>query len=115
RGGRHTGRRIPGARHADARRSEEDGNVMKAGASPIFLKEVAADLEEDRASPRATQSLRRRDAPLASTARQLAMLAAVPLAREGRRVEFDGHAGRELTPARLEIFQVNLGKLCNMT
>jgi radical SAM/Cys-rich protein len=42
------------------------------------------------------------------------MLAAVPLARGGRRVEFDGYA-RALAPARLEIFQVNLGKLCNMT
>ena len=88
---------------------------MRAGVPPVFLTEVASDLENDRASPRAALSLRRRDAPLASTARQLDMLAAVPLARGGRRVEFDGHAGHDLRPARMEIFQVNLGKLCNMT
>ncbi len=82
---------------------------------PILLKEVVADLEHDQATPRATLSLARREAPLASTARQLEMLAAVSLSREGRRVEFDGYAGPRLRPARLEIFQVNLGKLCNMT
>ncbi len=83
--------------------------------APILLHEVTVDLERDEATPRATLSLARRDAPLASTARQLEMLAAVPLARHGRRVEFEGYAGRELKPARLEVFQVNLGKLCNMT
>ena len=83
-------------------------------ASPLSLARVAADLAEDRATPRAALTLRRREAPLASTARQREMLAAVPLAREGRRVEFDAYA-RTLAPGRLEIFQVNLGKLCNMT
>ena len=43
------------------------------------------------------------------------MLAAVPLERDGGRVEFAGFVGGRLKPARLEIFQVNLGKLCNMT
>jgi radical SAM/Cys-rich protein len=81
----------------------------------MLVKDVAADLARDDATPRATQSLRRRGAPLASTGRQLALLEALPLAREGRRVEFDGYAGQALRPARLEIFQVNLGKLCNMT
>jgi radical SAM/Cys-rich protein len=78
------------------------------------LAQVSADLAEDRATPRAALTLRRREAPLASTARQLELLAAVPLQKDGRRVEFDGYAGA-LKPARLEIFQVNLGKLCNMT
>jgi radical SAM/Cys-rich protein len=32
----------------------------------------------------------------------------------GRRVEFGHKVGDALKPARLEIFQVNLGKLCNM-
>ena len=82
---------------------------------PIFLREIAADLEHDRATPRATLSLARRSSPLASTARQLEMLAAVPLERDGRRVEFDDYAGRDLKPARLDIFQINLGRLCNMT
>ena len=75
----------------------------------IRLEEVAAALAADRASPRATQSLRRRAAPLASPAAQLKLLGSFPL-----RAEFDALAPG-LAPARLEIFQVNLGKLCNMT
>ena len=75
----------------------------------IRLAEVAADLARDRATPRATQSLSRRGAPLASTSEQLKLLGSVPL-----RAEFDALAPA-LAPAQLEIFQVNLGKLCNMT
>jgi radical SAM/Cys-rich protein len=75
----------------------------------IRLEDVAADLVADRATPRAAQSLHRRAAPLAVPAEQLRRLAAVPLA-----AEFDALAPT-LAPARLEIFQVNLGKLCNMT
>ena len=78
--------------------------------SVIRLEDVSADLAADRATPRATQSLHRRHAPLASPAEQLRRLAAVPLERE-----FDALAGPALAPAALEVFQVNLGKLCNMT
>jgi radical SAM/Cys-rich protein len=76
----------------------------------IRLEEVVAELAADRASPRATQSLRRRAAPLASPVEQLRLLETVPLD-----AEFDALAGAALQPARLDIFQVNLGKLCNMT
>jgi radical SAM/Cys-rich protein len=82
---------------------------------PVRLHEVAADLAGDGATPRATASLQRRRSPLAATQAQLRTLADVPLARDGERVEFDRFVGGALTPARLEIFQVNLGKLCNMT
>jgi radical SAM/Cys-rich protein len=78
------------------------------------LAQVSADLAADRATPRAVQTLLRRKAPLSATAQQLALLAAVPLEKDGRRVEFNAFASG-LRPARLEIFQVNLGKLCNMT
>jgi radical SAM/Cys-rich protein len=78
------------------------------------LAQVSADLAEDRATPRAALTLRRRAAPLSATSRQLELLASVPLQQEGRRAEFDVMAG-SFGPARLEIFQVNLGKLCNMT
>ena len=50
-------------------------------------------------SPRPPQQLRRLARPL----------------ERWRRVEFDALAASRLAPARLEIFQVNLGKLCNMT
>jgi radical SAM/Cys-rich protein len=76
----------------------------------IRLEELASDLARDRASPRAATSLARRHSPLASPAEQLRLLKAVPL-----HAEFDALAGAALRPAQLEVFQVNLGKLCNMT
>lgn len=80
-----------------------------------MLAEVAEDLVRDRRTPRAGETLRRRNAPLASTAAQLKVLADVPLMRDGERVEFEILTGGPPHPAKLEIFQVNLGKLCNMT
>jgi radical SAM/Cys-rich protein len=83
---------------------------VRPATIPIRLEEVAGDLAQDRATPRATQSLQRRAAPLASPAEQLRLLKAVLL-----HAEFDALAGTGLRPAPLETFQVNLGKLCNMT
>ncbi len=83
---------------------------MRPATIPIRLEELAEDLAQDRATPRATQSLHRRAAPLASPAEQLRLLKAVLL-----HTEFEALAGKELRPAQLEFFQVNLGKLCNMT
>ena len=83
---------------------------MRPATIPIRLEEVAGELAQDRATPRATQSLQRRAAPLAAPQEQLRLLKAVMLD-----AEFDALAGKDLRPARLEIFQVNLGKLCNMT
>jgi radical SAM/Cys-rich protein len=55
--------------------------------------------------PRATTSLASRHAPLASARAQLAALSRLRLK------DFPG----ELRPAAIDIFQINLGKLCNMT
>ena len=89
---------------------------MSLAVLPIPIREVAADLAQDHATPRATSTLRRRQAPLASTREQLRLLASVQIERDGQRVEFDRFVDESaLRPARLEIFQVNLGKLCNMT
>jgi len=82
---------------------------VRPASIPIRLAEVAEDLAQDHASPRPAQSLHRRHAALASPAEQLRLLGSVPLA-----AEFDARAPG-LAPAELEIFQVNLGKLCNMT
>jgi radical SAM/Cys-rich protein len=79
------------------------------------LNKVAEDLAQDRETPRAATSLRRRGSPLAATAEQLRALAAVPLERRSERVEFETLTGGSLRPGALEIFQVNVGKLCNMT
>jgi radical SAM/Cys-rich protein len=70
--------------------------------------------------PRTTTSLRYRRAPLSSPAAQLYALASLPLANgPSGTAEFFADvraSGFEvLRPSRLEIFQINLGKLCNMT
>ncbi len=71
-------------------------------------------------SPRSTTSLRKRGSALASTTAQLAMLeaAAAELPEPARR-PFEAmlaSAGwTELVPADIEIFQINIGRLCNMT
>jgi radical SAM/Cys-rich protein len=61
-----------------------------------------------------TETLQSRRVPLAHPARQLALLAEVP-----GDADFEAALARAgwsfLTPAPLEIFQINLGKLCNMT
>jgi radical SAM/Cys-rich protein len=82
---------------------------MRPSSIPIRLQDVAGDLAFDRASPRATQSLQRRAAPLAAPREQLRLLDSVPLAAEFAK------CAPGLAPGALEIFQVNLGKLCNMT
>jgi radical SAM/Cys-rich protein len=88
---------------------------MSAATIAVRLAQVADDLANDRGTPRAVTTLHRRHAPLASTAEQLRVLASVPIERDGRRVEFETVVGNALAAARLEVFQVNLGKLCNMT
>src|SRR5262249_19014490 len=80
----------------------------------VTLQGVAEDLVNDHRTPRADRTLRRRCSPLASTAGQLRILAAVPIGQQSRRIEFETLTG-ELRAAELEIFQINVGKLCNMT
>src|SRR6185295_11045764 len=55
--------------------------------------------------PRATTSLVSRASPLASSAEQLQVL---------RRLDLPEFPGK-LAPAAIDIFQLNVGKLCNMT
>src|SRR5262245_32836849 len=84
-------------------------------AAAATLANLAADLAGDRATPRAATTLRKRSSPLAATAEQLRTLEELPLERDGGRIEFAALAGADLRPGALEIFQVNVGKLCNMT
>lgn len=87
---------------------------MNEDTGAAGFSEVIADVADDRATPRAAVSLLRRRLPLASTAEQLRLLSSVPLEQDGARVEFERSIGGRLRPSQLEIFQVNLGKLCNM-
>jgi radical SAM/Cys-rich protein len=67
--------------------------------------------------PRAARSLRARQSTLAAPAEQLRQLAEVVV--EGQPLDFERSIAAAgftcLYPAPLEIFQINLGKLCNMT
>ncbi|MBL1174858.1 MAG: radical SAM/Cys-rich domain protein [Pantanalinema sp. GBBB05] len=71
------------------------------------------------AEPKSSGSLKRRQSPLASSQYQLSILAAVDLAALPDQGNFQTtlatHHWQLLQPAELEIFQINLGKLCNMT
>ena len=73
--------------------------------------------DEDVVGPKATKSLLARRAPLAPPDEQLRLLTEV--APDGAPLDFDAalHTAGwpKLDRAKLEIFQINLGKLCNMT
>ena len=69
--------------------------------------------------PRGTTSLRARAHPLAPAPRQRALLDGLDLSRAPHRGDFDlalAASGQGiLRPEIIEIFQINMGKLCNMT
>jgi radical SAM/Cys-rich protein len=77
----------------------------------VFDGDDGVDLASALAGPKPVVSLRARGATLASAQRQLEVLDAVALPRG----DFEATLGGPLIPARLEIVQVNLGKLCNMS
>ncbi|MBW4518905.1 MAG: arsenosugar biosynthesis radical SAM protein ArsS [Scytolyngbya sp. HA4215-MV1] len=66
-----------------------------------------------------TTSLQRRRSPLAASSYQLQTLAAIDLSQTPHQGDFAAtlavHDWHSLAPAPLEIFQINIGKLCNMT
>jgi len=72
---------------------------------------VGAGEAEKLIGPRATTSLVSRASPLVSTAQQLERLRQLDFSRLPNRDVF----GKKLTPAGVDIFQINVGKLCNMT
>jgi radical SAM/Cys-rich protein len=67
------------------------------------------------AGPTVAGSLRARGAPLASPAAQLRLLDSLPLARGNFDAALAGAGWPALRPGPLEILQINLGRLCNMT
>ena len=76
--------------------------------------------KEAPAGPRKVLSLVRRGSPLADPSVQLQILHDLPLNNpDGSRAEFQStlaaHQCADLRAAELEIFQMNLGKLCNMS
>jgi radical SAM/Cys-rich protein len=84
---------------------------------PADARRLRAELALDSpaAGPKGTRSLRARGSSLAPPSVQLRVLDAVPLARG----DFDAALAESgwpvLSPRPLEIFQINVGRLCNMT
>lgn len=70
-------------------------------------------------APTATLSLKQRHATLANPEKQQQLLQSVDLTHTSCNGGFDAalasNGWKTLTPAPLEIFQINVGKLCNMT
>jgi radical SAM/Cys-rich protein len=91
---------------------------------PISLDGTEAllglDLTSLEAGPKRARTLLSRQAPLVAPAAQLEVLDALTLTSPSGAGDFDGDLARHgwaggLRPSRLEIFQINVGKLCNMT
>lgn len=76
------------------------------------LVDVGVPLASPEAGPKPTKSLRFRHDPLSAPEEQRRALAQLGF---DFAVELGRHGFGKLQPATLEIFQINLGKLCNMT
>lgn len=89
--------------------------MTEAHSLPLIRDEI----QRPDAGPRPTTTLRSRRSPLSEPRRQIETLERVPLAHLPSRGDFEIALGSDepeaLTAGRIEIFQINLGKLCNMT
>jgi radical SAM/Cys-rich protein len=62
-----------------------------------------------------TQTLARSNSPLADSQNQINLLRNIDLIQTHHQGHFNSTLTKPLIPAKLDIFQINLGKLCNMT
>ena len=89
--------------------------MTEAHSLPLIREEI----QRPDAGPRPTTSLRSRRAPLAEPGRQIESLEMVSLDHLPSGGDFEAALGTQggvaFTTGRIEIFQINLGKLCNMT
>jgi radical SAM/Cys-rich protein len=84
---------------------------MNPSVERAFLEELATLAS----GPKGTRSLRARESPLASPEAQRKLLEDLPLAQGDFAATLAACGWHELRPARLEILQINVGRLCNMT
>jgi len=82
------------------------------------VQPFASDLSGVDAGPKRTTSLQSRRLPLAAPEEQMRVLGSVDLSRFGGLVDFDkaveASGGERLRAGDVKIFQINVGKLCNM-
>ena len=83
------------------------------------LSDSIAPSDSSRQTAPRPASLLKRHSPLSSSDYQHEVLAAVDLAQTSHKGDFAqtlaANRWQPLTPAKLEIFQINIGKLCNMS
>ncbi|MCU0523845.1 MAG: arsenosugar biosynthesis radical SAM protein ArsS [Elainella sp. Prado103] len=95
-----------------------DDQSLRDSLPPVSLPDLT-DLVRRDVSPQSTTSLQNRRVPLASPSNQLALLNSLDLSNAPQQGNFADRLAVQgyssLKPAQLEIFQINLGKLCNMT
>ena len=89
--------------------------MTEAHSLPLIREEI----QRPDAGPRPTTTLQSRRAPLAEPRRQIENLEMVSLDHLPSGGDFEAALGTQggvaFTTGRIEIFQINLGKLCNMT
>jgi radical SAM/Cys-rich protein len=83
-------------------------------SAPVELA-ILENLASPESGPKGTKSLRSRGSALASPATQLRLLDALPLESGDFDAALATCGWNELRPAPLEILQINVGRLCNMT
>lgn len=93
--------------------------TSEATRSPDSVNTFDTILDSPTAGPKSTTSLKRRHSPLSSTEYQIQTLEAVDLVQTPYQGDFAQtlatYGWQQFQPAILEIFQINVGKLCNMT
>jgi radical SAM/Cys-rich protein len=82
--------------------------------APIELA-VLEEIASPEGGPKGTKSLRARESSLAPPDVQLRLLDSLPLSQGDFDAALAGCGWREFRPSRLEILQINVGRLCNMT
>ncbi len=88
---------------------------MEGRASDGARAPSDVDLTPTDAGPKRAQTLSIRRLPLAAAVEQLRVLNALPLADADFNARLVAAGFDDLRPAPLEYFQINVGKLCNMT
>jgi radical SAM/Cys-rich protein len=85
----------------------------------VKAEEMIETLDVTSTAARPTTSLQQRQSPLASPDYEIAQLNAIDLSHMPHHGSFGAalahHGWESFAPATLEIFQINIGKLCNMT
>ena len=86
---------------------------------PIHESAARVDYSSPEAGPKVTTTLRARRSPLVAAANQIRILESLELRHGPFGGDFEaaveGATGEGLRTAGIEIFQINVGKLCNMT